>query len=72
MLWCILITLPFIYCLINEQHNEYVQYRKEFKGVVDSRIDLEEIVCVQETIYFGTFLGMLPPITNDAVMPFRT
>lgn len=64
-------TLPFTYCLLNEQSNHYVQYRKVFKGDVHTRTDLEEIVCMQEAIYFGTFLGILLPITNDAVMPFR-
>lgn len=42
-----------------------------FKGDICTRTDLEEIVCIQETFYFRTFLGILPPITSDAVMPFR-
>lgn len=25
---------------------------------------------MQEAIYFGMFLSILPPITNDAVVPF--
>lgn len=44
---------------------------KVFKRDVHTRTDLSEIVSMQEAIYFGTFLGILPLIRNDAVMRFR-